>query len=442
MKKNSAKTATAPRHRAAARATPDTAWFVQSRLGLFIHWGTYALAARHEWVKRHERRTTEDYRRYFDHFEADLYDPRAWARVAREAGMKYFVVTTKHHEGFCLWDTKHTDYKAPNTPTGRDLLRPMVEAFRAEGLKVGFYYSLLDWHHPDYPVDKFHPQAEDTAFREATKGRDVRKYAAYMRAQVRELLTQFGRIDLLWFDFSFPGPDGKGRDDWESEKLLALVRELQPHVLIDNRLDLPGSGNFETPEQYVPQDGIVDAEGRPVVWEGCQTFSGSWGYHRDEASWKSSAQIVQMLVNHVSRGGNLLLNVGPTARGEFDHRALERLRALGAWMHHHGRAIYGCGRAPAEWPEPRDCRYTWDGARRRLYCHVFAWPFKELHLPELAGRLKYAQLLNDGSEIKFRDSLGPREGHLHGTPREREVILELPTLQPPVEVPVIELFVE
>lgn len=258
----------------AARPKGDSSWFVKDRFGMFIHWGSYALGARQEWVKHHERITDEDYRKYFDHFSPDLYEPKEWARLAKQAGMKYFVITTKHHEGFCLWDSAHTDYKATKTPWGKDLLKPMVEAFRAEGLRVGFYYSLIDWHHEEFPVDAVHPQRDDKEFREKTKGRDVKKYAAYMRKQVEELLTQFGQIDILWFDFSYPGPDGKGKgkDDWESEKLLDLVRKLQPNILIDNRLDLPGAGDFETPEQYQPADGMKNADGTPAVWEACQTF--------------------------------------------------------------------------------------------------------------------------------------------------------------------------
>src|SRR5947209_8215789 len=293
----------------------ETGWFVQDRFGMFIHWGLYAAAARHEWVQNREEIDEAAYRKYFEHFDPDLYDPKAWARAAREAGMKYFVVTTKHHEGFCLWDSKHTDWKAPNTPCGKDLLRPLVEAFRAEGLKVGFYYSLIDWHHPEFPIDVFHPLRNRPDAAELNKSRDVRKYAAYMRDQVRELLTDFGRIDILWFDFSYPtseykGLPGKGHADWESEKLLALVRELQPHVIVDNRLDLPAeNADIHTPEQFQPRE-WVQVDGKPVVWEACQTFSGSWGYHRDEASWKSPEQLVRMLINTVATGGNLLMNVG------------------------------------------------------------------------------------------------------------------------------------
>ena len=203
----------------------NTEWFVHDRFGMFIHWGLYALPARHEWVKSHERIDDENYQRYFDHFDPDLYDPREWAAAAKAAGMNYVVLTAKHHEGFCLWDTQQTDYKATNTPYGKDLLRPYVEAFREAGLRVGFYYSLIDWHHPDFPIDIFHPLRDREDVAELNQGRDIRRYAAYMREQVRELLTNYGQIDIIWYDFSYPGLEyrglpGKGRDDWESEELL------------------------------------------------------------------------------------------------------------------------------------------------------------------------------------------------------------------------------
>src|SRR6185369_8603924 len=167
------------------------AWFAESRFGMFVHWGLYSLAARHEWVKSRERLTDEEYQRYFDHFDPDLYDPREWAALAKRAGMRYVVLTTKHHDGFCLWDSAHTSYKATRTPYGKDLVAPFVEAVRAAGLRVGFYHSLLDWHHPEFPVDCHHPQRDDEDFKAATTGRDVGRYADYLHAQVRELLTGY-----------------------------------------------------------------------------------------------------------------------------------------------------------------------------------------------------------------------------------------------------------
>jgi alpha-L-fucosidase len=418
----------------------DWKWWVHDRFGMFIHWGLYALPARHEWVKNRERITDEAYQTYFDHFDPDLYDPRAWARAAKDAGMKYFVITTKHHEGFCLWDSRYTDYKATNTPYGKDLLKPMVEAFRAEGLRVGFYHSLIDWHHPEFPVDRVHPMRDNAEYREKNADRDVRKYAAYLHAQARELLAEFGQVDLIFYDFSYPGEDGKGRDDWQSEKLIGMTRELQPKILVNDRLDLldvPGGWDYRTPEQVVMRE-APKVDGKPVLWETCQTFSGSWGYHREESTWKSVEQLVRMLIDTVSKGGNLLLNVGPTARGELDGRAMDRLAGMGKWMKAHGRSIYGCGPAPAEFKTPQDCRLTYNPDTNRLYVHVFAWPFRALHLDGLAGKVAYAQLLNDASETSIIGS--ERLAHW-GVPQD-VLTLAIPVQRPDVAVPVIELFLK
>ncbi len=382
----------------------DTTWFTEARFGLFIHWGLYALAARHEWVKSMEKISDPDYQKYFDRFEPDLYDPNKWAAAAADAGMKYFVVTTKHHEGFCLWDSKLTDYKAPNTLAKKDLLKPMVEAFRSHGLKTGFYHSLLDWHHPHYTLDQHHPQRElETA--SFDKGRDTKLYADYLHGQTKELLTQYGDVDILWYDFSVADSaklPGKGKDIWRSEELIKLIRSLQPKIILNDRLQI--DQDLKTPEQFQPA-AWVTVNGKPVVWEACQTFSGSWGYHRDESSWKPVDLLIRMLVDTVSKGGNLLLNVGPTGRGEFDERALTALVGIGKWMKRHGRSIYGCTQAPADIHAPTDVRYTFNPKTERLYAHVFAYPFRHLVLPGLKGKVKYAQLLNDASEIKMLDSV-------------------------------------
>jgi alpha-L-fucosidase len=425
------------------KKTPgNTKWFVRDRFGLFIHWGLYSMAARHEWVKNNEQITNEVYdSKYFKRFDPDLYDPDAWAEAAADAGMKYFVITTKHHEGFCLWDSKYTDYKATNTPAKRDLLRPMVDAFRRRGLKVGFYHSLLDWHHDQYVLDPhIGPYRNAPNREELNKGRDQKKYAEYLYNQTRELLTEFGPVDILWYDFSYPKPDGtgKGRQDWDSERLYKLVRGLAPEIILDDRLDLPEGWDVKTPEQTQPAE-WVKVDGVPVVWEACQTFSGSWGYHRDEQSWRSVENLVQTLVDCVSKGGNLLMNVGPTSRGEFDGRALERLSGIGTWMRRHGRSIYGCTQAPAEFRAPRDCRLTWNPETRRLYVHVFAWPYKHLVLDGFAGKVEYGQLLNDGSEI----GLGVDEWHAGSLGAGKgSLVLNLPQVRPDVTVPVVELFLK
>ncbi len=417
-------------------------WWLDARFGMFIHWGTYAMAARHEWVKNYERIPDAEYRKYFERFDPDLYNPQEWARAAKRAGMRYFVITTKHHEGFCLWDSRFTDYKATNTPYGKDLLKPMVEAFRAEGLRVGFYYSLLDWHHPDYTVDSCHPMRDNKEEREKNKSRDMKRYVDYVENQLRELLTQFGPIDCLFADFSFPGADGKGRNDWQSERLLKVIRELQPDCLINDRLDLldrPDGWDFRTPEQFMPR-AWVSMDGQRVPWETCQTFSGSWGYHRDEATWKSPQQLIVMLIETVSKGGNLLLNVGPTARGTFDDRALQRLAAMGDWMRLHGRAIYGCTAAPDEFRKPDNCLLTYNPKARRLYLHVLVWPMGKLHFDGAAGKVAYAQLLNDASEVKCSRSEGGAWMSAQGD--QNTLTFDLPVRQPDVVVPVVELFLK
>jgi alpha-L-fucosidase len=419
-----------------------TGWFVHDRFGLFIHWGIYALPARHEWVKNREQIRDEDYQVYFDHFDPDLYDPATWAQEAQRAGMKYMVVTSKHHDGFCLWDSALTDYKAPRTPAGRDLLKPMVAAFREEGFKIGFYHSLIDWHHPEFPVDGLHPLRDDLAFREAQQGRDMGKYRAYLFGQVRELLTGFGRVDVMWFDFSYADRDwgwskGKGQEDWHAEELLALVHELQPNILVNDRLEI--GADFRTPEQYQPREPIK-IDGKPVLWEACQTLNGSWGYDRDNLDWKPAGMLIRMLIDTVSKDGNLLLNVGPNARGEFEPHAIERLRAIGDWMRLHGRSIYGCG--ASGFTPPPDGRYTQNG--NRLYLHLFAWPFRHVFLEGLGRRVEYAQLLNDASEIK-RLEIDPRQKAQNTTMgglSPDTLVLELPTQKPAVEVPVIELFIK
>ncbi len=429
----------------------DTAWFRAARFGMFVHWGLYALPARHEWVKCHERTPEAEYDRYFERFDPDLYDPAQWAKAAKAAGMRYAVLTTKHHEGFCLFDSQYTDYKATNTPAGRDLVREFVDAFRAEGLRVGFYYSLIDWHHPDFPIDYIHPRRDDPDAQQQNEGRDMRVYAQYMRDQVRELLTNYGKIDILWFDWSYPDPPvekgkewmrGKGREAWESDALIALARELQPGIIIDNRADV--EQDLWTPEQYQVSDWVRHKETSELVtWEACQTFSGSWGYHRDESTWKSPEMLIRMLVNTVSCGGNLLLNVGPTARGLFDARARRSLDAIAEWMQVNSRAIYNCTMAePDLLPAlPPDCRFTQSEDGKRLYVHLFAYPFGHLLLRGLAGKVKYAQFLHDGSELRMTE--GKVDHFSEGADKgDGLLVINLPPVKPDVLVPVIELFLK
>lgn len=429
-------------------------WFTKARFGLFIHWGLYSMPARHEWMQYHEKKTPAQYEMYFKHFEPDLYDPAFWASTAKKAGMKYFVITTKHHEGFCLWDSALTDYKATKAPQCRqDLLTPMVKAFRAQGLRTGFYHSLIDWHHPDFFIDHLHPlRDEDRAALNRTRKQE--RYAAYLRGQIKELLSSFGKVDLLWFDFSYAlkAPDavnrldfstGKGREAWEAEKLLKLIRKLQPEILVNDRLDLDqilAGGDFKTPEQAQPRR-WVEVDGMPVVWEACQTFCHSWGYHRNEPAWRDSDGIIKTLIDSVSKGGNFLLNVGPNARGQLDPKAVALLEEIGQWMALHDRSITGCTQAPSCFATPEDCRLTYNPETRRLYVHLFSYPYKMLHLdgPAFRQHVEYAQFLHDGSEVL----LGLDQWHSDQIKVDQdELVLTLPVQRPTPTVPVIELFLK
>lgn len=384
-------------------------WFVKDRFGMFIHWGLYAIPSRGEWVRNAEQMSVEEYQPFFEEFNPVDYDPKVWARAAKEAGMKYAVLTAKHHDGFCLFDSKLTDYKSTNTPCGRDLVREYLEAFRAEGLKVGLYYSLLDWHHPDYPHydDRIHPMRNNEAFKDYKY--DFSKYLEYMHGQIEELCRDYGKIDIFWFDFSYDKLRGEA---WEATKLVRMMRSYQPDVIIDNRLEVSGegfgsiatdspsefSGDFVSPEQIIPPAGIVDDKGRPVVWEACITMNNHWGYCAKDKEFKSSEMLIRKLVECVSKGGNLLLNVGPNARGEIPQESIDILRQMGQWMKKNSDSIYHCGYAGINKPEYG--RITRNG--NKIYYHVNEPQIGYVPLTGInADDVKRIRLLADGSELKI-----------------------------------------
>jgi len=411
------------------------AWWTDDRFGMFIHWGIYSMAARHEWVKHNEHMTNEQYQKYFDFFNPVDFDPTTWAKTAKAAGMKYAVLTTKHHDGFCNFDSKYTDYKSTNTPAHRDLVREYVNAFRAQGLKIGFYYSLLDWHHPDYSMDDVHPLVQtDTSqanYDRLNKGRDMRKYRQYLRDQITELLTNYGKIDVLWLDWTWGKDDKRGKhaDDWGAVELVKMVRKLQPGIIVNNRLglgDYEDGGDFVTPEQVSSAE-LAKYKGK--TWETCQTFSGSWGYYRDEMSWKTHRQLLDLLITSAANGGNLILNVGPTARGEFDYRAKGALDSLAYWMHANSKAIYNCTYAPDDYKAPGNDKLTYNPHTKRLYVHLYDYPSDgRLVLPGYSGKVRYAQLLNDDSEVKIESA-----------ENSSDITLRLPAQPPKYEIPVVEL---
>lgn len=383
-------------------------WFKNARFGMFIHFGLYSIPARGEWVRSTERISVEDYQIYFDEFNPVRYDPKEWARMAKDAGMKYAVLTAKHHDGFCLFDTEYTEYKVTNTPYGEDMLRMYADAFRAEGIKVGFYYSLLDWYHPDYPHfgDRIHPMRDNEAFKDRVHNFD--NYLDYMHKQVRELCTNYGTIDLLWFDFSYGEMTG---EKWRASELVKMVRSLQPNVLIDNRLEVSGegfgslmtgnptvySGDFVSPEQIIPPDGIRDINGKPVCWEACFTMNNNWGYSMYDDDYKSPKVLIRKLVECVSKGGNVLLNVGPDAMGEIPLESRQILSGIAVWMEKNGESIYNCGISGFQKPEWG--YITQNG--KNIYLHVFDQPIGPIPLKGLKpSDVAFIRRLYDGAEIK------------------------------------------
>lgn len=387
------------------------AWYQKARFGMFIHWGLYAIPARGEWVRSVEEMPEEEYMPFFEEFNPEDFDPKKWARAAKEAGMKYAVMTAKHHDGFCLFDSALTDFKSTNTKAGKDLVREYLEAFREEGLKVGLYYSLLDWHHPDYPHygDQNHPMRNCEA--EKNVDRDFERYLDYMHGQVKELCTNYGKLDIMWFDFSYGELRGEA---WRATELINMVRSCQPDIIIDNRLEVSGegfgslatdnpsvyAGDFVSPEQIIPPQGLKSESGRDLVWEACITMNDNWGYCAKDKNFKPASTIIKKLVECVSKNGNMLLNVGPDARGNIPNESLQILKEIGAWMRKNGNSIYGC--KGSSLPKPENGRITEKG--NRLYYHVMESAIGGVPLYGISkDKVKSVRLLSDGSELKIVD---------------------------------------
>ncbi len=417
----------------AAAGTPAGAddrldWWREARFGLFIHWGLYAIPAGTgegrtvggvgEWIQHIGRIGPDEYAALVPQFNPVKFDADRWAAIAADAGMGYVVITTKHHDGFCLFDSAQTDYDVMSTPFGRDVMEELSEACRRRGLRIGWYHSILDWHHPDYlPRQDWDPRPE--------AGADYDHYLAYLSESVRELLTDYGLIDIMWFD-------GEWEPTWSHADGLAmydLVRSLQPGSIVNNRVDtgregMAGltrdggefAGDFGTPEQEVPPKGLPG-----VAWETCMTMNDTWGYRSDDQNWKSAATLIQTLADVASKGGNFLLNVGPTALGEIPAPSAERLGAIGRWMRANGESIRGTSAGPfahLPWGRCTQRAVPDDAAATRLYLHVFEWPSGgELVVPGIANEPRRASMLA-GSEP------------LVVARREDALVIALPALQP------------
>lgn len=423
-----------------------TKWFMEARFGMFIHWGLYSIPAKGEWMMSEAEMSVSEYKQYFDLFDPVDYNPREWVRLAKEAGMQYAVLTAKHHDGFCLFDSALTEYKATNTKAGRDLVREFVDACREEGIRVGLYFSIIDWSHPDFPKygDRQHPMRNNEAYKDEKI--DFDRYLEYMHGQVKELVTNYGKIDILWFDFSYDDMCG---EKWKATELIKMVRKYQPDVIIDNRLEGSGedhgsiatanpliySGDFASPEQIIPPEGVRDELGEMIPWELCATMNNHWGYCNFDHQYKSPEMLIRKLVECTSKGGNMILNVGPDAKGNIPKESVKILREIGQWMKKNQESVYGCG--ICKLPKPEWGRYTQKG--NVIYAHVYETPLGALPLSGIAPeKLDKVYYVADGSEMNrgeawntalFSDvafvSFGDNPVFTYELPDKRDTVLKI-----------------
>jgi len=393
------------------------AWWREAKFGMFIHWGIYAVPAGEwkgrkghgEWIMHTAQIPVKQYELFARQFNPVKFSAREWVGLAKKAGMKYIVITTKHHDGFCLFDSQFTGYDIMDAaPFKRDIMKELSDECRRQGIKIGWYYSVMDWHHPDYlPRRKWEKRPAEAA--------DYNRYVDYMKKQLRELVTNYGPVGVIWFD-----------GDWEhssqvhrSKEVVAMLRSIQSDVIINERIGL--RQDFDTPEQRIPRKW---AAGRD--WETCMTMNWHWGFCRSDSSWKSTTDLIRKLIDIASKGGNFLLNVGPTAGGVIPQPSADRLREIGEWMDVNGEAIYGTTASPF-------ARLPWGRCTAkpgRLYLHIFSWPGKPLELP-LLNKVKKAYLLSD-----------PQRAGLRFRRRGRRLLIDLPRAAPDKIATVVALEID
>jgi len=412
-------------------------WWREARFGLFLHWGLYAIPAGEwngktnygEWIRNNAQIPLRVYDQFIQQFNPAKFNADDWVRMAKDAGMKYIVITSKHHDGFCLFDSKFTDFDVMSTPFKRDILKELADACRKQGMKLGFYYSIMDWHHPDYL-----PRRDWEKDRPAA-GAVFDRYVQYMKNQLKELVTNYGPIAVLWFD-------GEWEKTWTEDRgrdLYQYVRGLQPSIIINNRVgasrsgmegfsaDKDSAGDFGTPEQQIPATGTPGLD-----WETCMTMNDNWGYNSHDANWKSPRDLLRMLTDIASKGGNLLLNIGPTSEGVFPDQAVIRLDYLGIFLRTSGEAIYGTQASPFKaLPWGRCTQKAVDGGTR-FYLHVFNWPAdRRLVVPGLLNKARQAYLLADAAKTA-----------LPVTREEDALVVEVPWIAPQPFSSVVVLDVE
>lgn len=372
-----------------------TRWWREAKFGMFIHWGIYAVPADAtdlhgrktiaEWYMSNKQMQVRDYEKFAKQFNPVQFNAREWVRMAKEAGMKYIVITSKHHDGFCMFDTKLTDYNIVKaTPFGRDPMKELAQECRRQGIRLCFYYSIMDWHHPDYLPRR--PWERDVR---PADGADLNRYIDFMKAQLRELLTNYGPIGVLWFD----GGWEHNAQQLRSAEVNAFIRSLQPSILINDRNHLPE--DFSTPEQTIPAGALPGGR----LWETCMTINDTWGYAKNDTNWKPAEDLIRKLCDIAHKGGNFLLNVGPTAEGTFPEPIVERLRRIGQWMKVNGQSIYGTTQSPFR-KLSFNGRCTQKG--NTLYLHVFEWGEGDLRLEGLETKVLSARALLGNERLKVR----------------------------------------
>jgi len=384
-------------------------WFRDARFGMFIHWGVYSLIGRHEWVMNTEHMSIAEYETLAPKWKPRPGAPREWARLARSTGMRYMVMTTKHHDGFCLFDSTASDFNACKLGPRRDLVAEYVEAARSEGLRVGLYYSPMDWRHPD-------------GERAGKDAKARKRFVKWTHSNVRDLMTNYGKIDIMWYDTIWP-LDAKGL---ESRKLNAMVRKLQPGIIINNRSGLPE--DFGTPEQQIE----ADKSGR--MWESCMTMNDAWGYTPIDTDYKSPHEILRMLRQVATGGGNLLLNVGPSPEGDVPYECTAAFSQVGQWLRKYGPTIY-------EATDPVTGGHMVCGGLTRkgntLYFHCDRWPGSRLPINAVPGKIRKVRLYG-GKPIRFKEEITRRDKMR----LPRAILSGMPDLPPDSLCTVIEIELE
>jgi alpha-L-fucosidase len=414
----------APQAETPAEHDARMAWFREARFGMFIHWGVYSVPAGEwgtnknygEWFLEETKMPVSQYEKFAGQFNPVKFDARRWVQLAKDAGMKYIVITSKHHDGFGIFPSDLTDWCIKSTPFQRDPLKELAEACSQAGLRLCFYHSIMDWHHPDWGTRRaWNDKASGTP--------DMDRYTAYMKGQLKELLTRYGPIGILWFDGEWESP-------WTHERgadLYNFVRGLQPAIIINNRVGKGRSGmagmdqgaervgDYGTPEQEIPATGF----GPGVDWESCMTMNNHWGYNQNDQNWKSTATLIQNLIDCASKGGNYLLNIGPTSKGLFPQACVDRLEQIGQWMKVNREAIYGTSASPFRRLQWGRCTTKLNGSETTLYLSVFQWPVDgKLLVPGLKNRVEKAFLL-----IRPSDAL-------HTDPVADGLVVQVPNVAP------------